>query len=158
MVSMLHGMAGRRMHRYALTSILDVEDICGEVCVRIVRERPDADTAERRFLAPIMLDRVLKDQAKHRDAVKRSRRRVTLDDQVGRRDAVTRTDQVRSILDDLERHDEVAAAIARLKFFENMEYDEIAERLGLTPGKVETRWRTAKRWLKSKQASYDGSD
>ena len=148
----LHRIADRYFRRERREHTLQPTALVHEAYLRLVNQR-FADCQDRaQFLgvAAFLMRRILVNHARGRQADKRgnSPRPVSLDDVM----AVTeqRADEVLAIDQALSRLAELDADQARLvemHFFGGMNFDEIADLLGISVPTVKRRWASARAWL-----------
>ena len=102
-------------------------------------------------LASTTMRRVLVDQARSRNRLKRGGRYTRREFNDWDMVSITDSDQVLAVdeaLEHLGKLDERQAKIVKMKFFGGMTVEEIAEQLSLSKRTIEADWTMAKAWLR----------
>ncbi len=148
----LSEIAGRLLRREWSQEVLETSALVHEAYLRLVDLDRIGWESRAHFFAMTarLMRRVLVDQARHHQRVKRgggalrvetAELRVMPDEQSP--DVIA----VDEALSELNRHDEQLAQIVELRFFGGLDRNEIGEVMGISSATVTRRWYTARAWL-----------
>ncbi|MFT3791352.1 MAG: ECF-type sigma factor [Rudaea sp.] len=146
----LHGIARRQIDGHAAPVSLAPGELVHEAFLKLDRGVPDANDRRHFYaIAARAMRQVLIDHESARRAAKRSGDIVTLT-------TFEQADPARPLdllaldqaLSELERHDARKARAIELRTFGGMEFDDIAELLGISPATLARDYRAAQAWLR----------
>lgn len=148
----LRDEAHRFMARERNKVTLQTTALVHEAYIRLQKSGQARWESERHFqaMAARVMQRILVEKARERDAEKRGGGRVRL--QLGDADVPIEEQSVdvltlNEALEELEKLDSVQADIVRLRYFGGFSLSETAESLGVSTATVYREWLYAKAWL-----------
>lgn len=164
----LHGLARAHLRRRFAGAVdqitMEPSGLVAESFLRLIRQRNAISNREQFFaIATRLMMRVLIDYARSRRTEKRGggAHAVTLpldvEDVAAERAAVVGIEQLAEALDALDALDPRKADVVRLRVVWNLEVDQIAAALDVSPSTVDRDWRFARAWLIRETASPGGS-
>ncbi|MEO8478035.1 MAG: ECF-type sigma factor [Gemmatimonadota bacterium] len=120
-----------------------------EAWLRLIDQRTPLINRGHFFgIAAQAMRRVLVDQARARRAGKRPRRAITLDDAMQSEE--TRLDLLLAVDEAVDRLAQIAprqARVVELRWFADLEVNEVADILQISPATVKREWTAARAWL-----------
>ncbi|MCA9299383.1 MAG: sigma-70 family RNA polymerase sigma factor, partial [Phycisphaerales bacterium] len=155
----LRAIAGRQMKEERASHTLEPTALVHEAYLRLVGEKQVEWKNRAQFyaIASRCVRQVLINHANAKHAAKRGGHaaRVTLTglDEVSHAPGAWDVLELHEVLEDLAALDERQARVVELRFFGGLTVEEVASVIGASPRTVESDWRFAKAWLRSRLES-----
>lgn len=147
----LKGIAQGAIAREFDRNKIDPTELLHEGMIQLLNaQRVDwKDRAHFKAIAATSMRRVLIDQARRQNSLKRQGHHVTLhtQDQFIPADQQYSIEQIHEAIDSLTRIDSDRAKVAELKLFGGLTNDEIAETMSISVTTVKRYWRSSRAWL-----------
>lgn len=157
----LRAIAASRLRGERPGHTLQPTALAHEAYLRLVGEQqiPWANRAQFMAVAARCVRQILINHANARNAAKRGggAARITLDEAHAVTDSgIIDLLDLDGALDQLAQLSERQARVVELRFFGGMGVEETAEAIGVSPRTVESDWRFARAWLKTRLGRADG--
>lgn len=144
----LHAIAAARLRAESASS-LSTGDLVNEAILRLssIIKIEWADQPHVLAMASTLMRRILIDQARRRNSIKRGHQKVTLMTGLAQEEPAFEILALDMALQDLRALDPQRADVVEMRFFGGMANADIGKVLGISEATVKRRWAASKAWL-----------